>query len=347
MKKSIIISLHLLYWLSSLGLFSLFLFVTLRANTGILPNSPYLRVIIFQGIAKFLIFYLFYLFLFPAYLSKKKHVKFVSLGLISWIIISAPVMIYYSLKVTELINPNSYKTIYTTSYGISYALGILFSGVLGSLLKAFINWYSEIREKEQLVQKNLQSELALLKAQINPHFLFNTINNIDILIEKDPKTASKYLKQLSEIMRFMLYETHSDIISLTTEVEYIKKYIDLQKIRTANERYVNLTISGETDKLMIAPAIFIPFIENAFKHSTNKKIEDAININIILLGNNISFYCSNYFENSKSFKQEKSGLGIDLIRQRLNLIYNKKHDLEIIKTDNRFDVKLNIQLNDN
>lgn len=297
---------------------------------------------IIQGIANFLIFYLFYLFLFPAYLSKKKHVKFVSLGLISWILISAPVIIYYSLKVTELISPFSYKTVYTLSYGISYAVGILFSGILGSLFKAFVNWYSEIRVKEQLVQKNLQSELALLKAQINPHFLFNTINNIDVLIEKDPKTASKYLKQLSEIMRFMLYETQSNFIPLTTEVEYIKKYIDLQKIRTANEKYVKLTISGETDNLMIAPAIFIPFIENAFKHSTNKKIEDAININIRILGNNISFNCSDYFDNSKSFTQEKCGLGIDLIKQRLNLIYNDKHNLEIIKADNRFEVKLNI-----
>jgi two-component system, LytTR family, sensor kinase len=143
-------------------------------------------------------------------------------------------------------------------------------------------------------------------------------------------------------MRFMLYETHSDFIPLTTEVEYIKKYIDLQKVRTANEKYVNLTISGETNKLMIAPAIFIPFIENAFKHSTNKKIEDAININIIIIGNNIYFNCSNYLDNSKAFTQEKSGLGIDLIKQRLNLIYDDKHVLEIMKADNRFEVTLNI-----
>ncbi len=144
-------------------------------------------------------------------------------------------------------------------------------------------------------------------------------------------------------MRFMLYEASSNLIPLTTELEYITKYIELQKIRTANERYVNLTISLENERLMIAPAIFIPFIENAFKHSTNKKIEDAINIIIETTGNEISFTCRNYFDNSKTFNQEKSGLGIDLIKQRLYLLYNDKHELDIIRTDNQFEVYLKIK----
>lgn len=287
---------------------------------------------------EFICFYVFYLLLFPAFLAKKRILLFIIIGLATWIILSLLSMILLKYLAFEHINGK--PPIYFWLMRISP--GILFSGIVGGLFKGFIAWYSEIRIKEQLVQKNLQSELALLKAQINPHFLFNTINNIDVLIEKEPKAASLYLKQLSDIMRFMLNDAPSELIPLTKELEYIIKYIELQKIRTANERYVNLTISGENEKLMIAPAIFIPFIENAFKHSTNKKIEDAINITIKIVGNNISFTCSNYFDNSKSFTQEKSGLGIDLIRQRLKLIYNDKHELDIIKTDNHFEVKLNI-----
>jgi LytS/YehU family sensor histidine kinase len=222
--------------------------------------------------------------------------------------------------------------------------GILSAGIAGCLFKGFISWYSEIRIKEQLVQKNLRSELALLKAQINPHFLFNTINNIDVLIEKDPKAASQYLKQLSDIMRFMLNDVPSEFIPLTKELEYITKYIELQKIRTSNEKYVKFTIIGANEKLMVAPAIFIPFIENAFKHSTNKKIENAIDIKIEITDFELSFTCINFYDNSNTFVQEKSGLGIDLIKQRLQLLYKDKHDLDIIKTDNKFEIKLRIRL---
>jgi LytS/YehU family sensor histidine kinase len=210
------------------------------------------------------------------------------------------------------------------------------------MFRGFLSWYADIRVKEQLIRKNLQSELALLKAQVNPHFLFNTINNIDILIGKDPVTASRYLKQLSEMMRFMLYETSYELIPLKKELEYISKYIELQKIRTSNEKYVNLSVSGKSENLLVAPAIFIPFIENSFKHSTNKKIEDAINISIEIADNDISFTCSNYFDSARSFIQDKSGLGIDLIKQRLQLLYGDRQKLEIIKHDNLFEVRLKI-----
>ena len=286
----------------------------------------------------FICFYVFYLYLFPLFLARKRIWLFVIFGLSTWIILSLlSILISKSFSIDLLSGKDAVWIIIG-----NYIPTVLFSGVVGCLLKGFISWYSEIRIKEQLIQKNLKTELALLKAQINPHFLFNTINNIDILIGKDAKAASAYLKQLSEIMRFMLYDVSSDFIPLIKELEYIKKYIDLQRIRTANEKYVNFTIIGDTKELMIAPAIFIPFIENAFKHSTNKKIENAINIRIEIIENDLSFSCINFFDNSNSFTQEKSGLGIDLIKQRLQLLYKDKHELDIIKTDNRFEVKLKI-----
>lgn len=343
MKKSIVVLLHFLYWAPKFGMTIFYLFALSSGNNRGLNFNGASGIQVSIFIAELISFYLFYFYLFPSFLAKKKFTFFILLGFAASIILSLPSLISYINLYPNLLNNNrmGFKSVIISLIAIPSS--IIFSGILGSLLKGFINWYSEIRLKEQLAQKNLQSELALLKAQINPHFLFNTINNIDILIEKDPKTASKYLKQLSEIMRFMLYETSSDLIPLTTELEYIAKYIELQKIRTANERYVNFTITGENEKLMIAPAIFIPFIENAFKHSTNKKIEDAINISIKIAGNDISFTCRNYFDNSKTFTQEKSGLGIDLIKQRLKLIYNDKHELDIIKTANQFEVKMKIK----
>ena len=340
MKKSIVGFLHLIYW-GPRFIETISIIIFFSHKSGVINPISFQRLN--ELLPGFICFYIFYFLLFPEFLAKKRIPQFLLYGLITWITITIFTLIVWAGLSNIRLNDKNLVFNISIIQSLTVAFGILLAGVMGCLFKGFVTWYSELRIKEELLQKNLQSELALLKAQINPHFLFNTINNIDVLIEKEPKTASKYLKQLSEMMRFMLYESSSDLIPLTTELEYIKKYIDLQKIRTANERYVNLTISGETDKLMIAPAIFIPFIENAFKHSTNKKIEDAINITIKIVWNNISFNCSNYFDNSKSFTQEKSGLGIDLIRQRLKLIYKDNHELDIIKTDDHFEVKLNIK----
>lgn len=281
-------------------------------------------------------FYIFYLLLFPKFLEKEKILPFILWGIITWLTLSGLSLLMLKISPFKEMSDKLLTRIWE-SRNIP---GILTAGIIGSLFRGFITWYSEIRVKEQLIQKNLRSELALLKSQINPHFLFNTINNIDVLIERDTKAASAYLKKLSEIMRFMLYDVSSDFIPLAKELEYIQKYIDLQKIRTSNEKYVNYEIKGNDPGILIAPAIIIPFIENAFKHSTNKKIEDAITITIEIKESDVTFRCINYFDNSKSTIMEKSGLGIDLITQRLQLIYKDKHRLITTKTENIFDVTL-------
>jgi sensor histidine kinase YesM len=214
------------------------------------------------------------------------------------------------------------------------------------LIRAFLNWYSDIFYKRQLEKKNLETELALLKAQINPHFLFNTLNNIDVLITKDADTASVYLKKLSDILRFMLYESPTEKIMLSKEVEYISKYIELQKIRTSNNNYVTFEVEGDAEHILIAPMLFIPFIENAFKHSVNKKIDSAIEVRLIANESAIIFQCSNAYDASAMQTQPKSGLGLELIKNRLKLLYKDNYNLQIDKTDNRFSVNLTISIND-
>jgi two-component system, LytTR family, sensor kinase len=185
----------------------------------------------------------------------------------------------------------------------------------------------------------------LVKSQLDPHFLFNTINNIDILILKNATQASDYLNKLSDIMRFMLYETKTDRISLSSELEYIKKYIELQKIRTANSNYIKLSVTGTCEGKTIAPMVFIPFIENAFKHTTNKKLEHAITISISIEENVISFICENKYNTTSKKEQENNGLGNDLIQKRLNLIYPEKHKLNIINQNGLYSVYLVINGN--
>ncbi len=185
-------------------------------------------------------------------------------------------------------------------------------------------------------------EMALVKAQLDPHFLFNTLNNIDVLIEKNPKEASHYLKKLSDIMRFMLYQTKGEEIPLTKELEYIEKYIELQKIRTANPNYVHFAVSGEPKEKKVAPMVFIPFIENAFKHSKNKKIDHAVGIDIQIEDHSIVFKCQNKFQPHQLSSNGENGLGNDLIQKRLQLLYPEKHTLVAGRQNGHYNVELTI-----
>jgi LytS/YehU family sensor histidine kinase len=217
------------------------------------------------------------------------------------------------------------------------------AGLAALILKGFITWIKEIKLKEELKQKNHETEMALIKSQLDPHFLFNTLNNIDVLILKDASEASNYLNKLSDILRFMLYETKTNEILLKKEIEYIEKYIELQKIRTANSNYVNFKVEGNPSNITIAPMVFIPFIENAFKHSTNKKIDNAITVQLFINDKNIRFVCENKFDPNLNMVQESNGLGNNLIQKRLHLIYPEQHTLELDKQINLYSVKLTIK----
>jgi LytS/YehU family sensor histidine kinase len=218
----------------------------------------------------------------------------------------------------------------------------LICGTVALVIKGFITWFNEIKLKEALKVKNHEMEMALIKSKLDPHLLFNTINNIDALIIKDAVEASNYLNKLSDIMRFMLYETMAEKILLSQEIEYIEKYIALQKIRTANLNYVHFAVTGAIGNRFIAPMVFIPFIENAFKHTTNKKLENAIIVNILIADKTIQLVCENKFDLRSSVQQPNSGLGNDLIQKRLKLIYPGKHILEVHKNNSLYSVNLTI-----
>jgi two-component system LytT family sensor kinase len=247
--------------------------------------------------------------------------------------------------IQQLIAPNYWGI--NWYWAFSYFLLNVYAAFIACLIKAFLNWYSDIFYKRQLEKKNLETELALLKAQINPHFLFNTLNNIDILIEKDAATASVYLKKLSDILRFTLYESPSETVALSEEIKYIGQYIELQKIRTSNTDFVSFTVEGSADNLRIPPMLFISFIENAFKHCTDKKINNAIEIDIAIGDGEVHFTCSNAYDQAAQLMQPKSGLGLDLIQNRLKLLYKENYQLKIDKTEERFTVTLTVKLHDN
>lgn len=353
MKKSIVILLHIGFWLCYLLLIGIMLAVFYRSSNPSVDQTArilnaFKSLFLFAFLPSFLTFYGSYFIVFPKYLQQKKFFHSFILGIL--ISISASTIAYlvmrYLIESGFLMDMdkggvNGRSTAVRTILFMSFIASIAGLGAL--IIKGFITWFNEIKLKEQLKQKNHETEMALIKSQLDPHFLFNTLNNIDVLILKDATEASNYLNKLSDILRFMLYETKTDEILLRKEIEYIEKYIELQKIRTANLNYVSFEVIGNPANIAIAPMVFIPFIENAFKHSTNKKIGNAITVQLVINKDNIIFVCENKYDANRKLMQQSNGLGNDLIKKRLNLIYPEQHLLELDKKTNLYIVKLTIK----
>ena len=337
MKRSFVIAIHVGFWLAY---FLLLLLIIVAATQGF-TSGPNLGYIIKIGIPfavlpSFCAFYLFYFFLFPTYIQTRKIVLSFLYGVLISIASALVGLLLSLLFGTKMLLASSFGPFFTM------ALIGLFAGVMSIIIKGFITWYSEIKLKEELTSKNHQMELALVKSQLDPHFLFNTINNIDILILKDAQLASEYLNKLSDILRFMLFETKTEKIALSKEIEYIEKYIALQKIRTSNDSFVNFTVSGNVSNQLISPMLFIPFIENAFKHVSSKKTENAIVVSFLIEENKIRFECENTYNKNTKLPLEYNGLGNELIKKRIELMYPEKHNLTIKSQNNSYKVNLEL-----
>jgi sensor histidine kinase YesM len=350
MKKSAIILLHIGYWLCYLLLFAVFA-LFLQANSIFRGASLLIFLSVFAFIPGIIAFYSFYFLLFRQFLKQKRIIA-LSLasiaiaavcGLLGWLLLNLAWKYIGPVNKVPLDYGGVSEIIGLT---VAISLNALLNGLVALVTRGFINWYADIKLKEELNKKNYETELALIKSQINPHFLFNTINNIDILIEKDAIKASAYLNKLSGLLRFMLYETKSDLVPLAKELSYIEKYIDLQKIRNSNPDYIDFSVTGEPNGIMIAPMLFIPFIENAFKHAENKKAGNTIHTGFLIEKGMLTFHCKNGYALLPAVKPDHSGLGNELIKKRLQLLYPGKHVLEITDKNGTYSIKLVLTINE-
>lgn len=342
MKKSFKILLHIGFWLGYLFLMAIVLFAAFRGQDIDPVDSAY-YLSFTAGVAiipPVFSFYSHYYYLFLNYLRKRKI----------WLSIAGSIFLSSAATIAGLffLRLGSAEAFTCVTEGFRYAGTFTFGistvfGLIGLVIKGFLTWYEELKMKEELIEKTHRMEMALVKSQLDPHFLFNTINNIDILISKNAKEASRYLNQLSDIMRFMLYETKADEIALSQELEYIEKYIQLQKIRTSNGNYVHYEVSGSCTAKKVAPMVFIPFIENAFKHSGNKKLDHAVDIAIQIEEEVIHFSCQNKYETRKTASNGYNGLGNELIKRRLKLLYPQKHSLDVAHQNGTYSVNLSIR----
>ncbi len=218
--------------------------------------------------------------------------------------------------------------------------------ILGVNFRSVFGWIEQKKLHGQLEKQNLESELNLLKAQLNPHFLFNTLHNIDSLIYENQDKASQSLVKLSDMMRYMLTDAKSDFVDIEKEINYVENYLSLEKLRLKNEAFLNYVITGNRPNTKIAPMTMIPFIENAFKHSVDSNVDNGIKISIAINKNKLNFICENLFDNNDTEKDKGHGIGLETVKKRLELIYGNKHNLSVCPENPVFKVMLEIQLNE-
>ncbi|MFN8241814.1 MAG: histidine kinase [Bacteroidales bacterium] len=216
--------------------------------------------------------------------------------------------------------------------------------VFFSLGLRVIERHSKIEQvQKELEKEKLNSELAFLKNQISPHFFFNTLNNIYSLIGINPDDSREAVLKLSKMMRYMLYESEKGDTRLSSEIEFMSNYIDLMKLRLSERVSLRVIFPDKYEDIAIPPLIFIPFIENAFKHGISFRENSAIEIRLSSSGKTIEFSCINNVPRVLEPKrQDAPGIGLDNVKKRLGLLFPGKHELRINRSESVYEVQLRI-----
>lgn len=332
MKRGLIVFIHFLFWFLTLlvGLLPLFTVTDPMIVRRSLIQEVFIDLFCFGA------FYISYFFVTNLLLKKK--IKLFVLAFISFVtvysfaIISFYHPLIYRLIVIKNTIPYAWWYLSIFSYHFVYALW-------GTMFRFTIDWFKTKQKQKDLEKQNVTSELALLRSQINPHFLFNTLNNINSFVDREPEKASYGIVKLSEIMRYMLYQANTDKIPLDYEINYIKSYIDLQKLRVKDPNFVSFAVHGSTSSVFIPPMLLMPFVENAFKHGKKQDVSPGIIINLMIDDKTLEFEVSNYIMPKYEGAETEGGFGMKNILRRLELIYNDRYKLDI-KNDNEMFVIL-------
>jgi two-component system, LytTR family, sensor kinase len=336
MKLYLKIIIHAIYWLVY-GSFSLAFSMAQQGNGWPLLSdiTPHYFINFVWAVVAFYLFY----FYFIRFFERKQFFLYLIFSVL------------LSIAITFAFLP-IHKIFYRSFNLLDYRIfGPPMSGTFiilqcGILVRGFENWFSNIQLKAELENKNLKNELELLKAQVNPHFLFNTLNNIDSLITKEPAKASKALITLSDIMRYMLYETTGPEVDLSREISHIRNVISLQSLRFRQPDYVSFILNGSPENHQIAPLIFIPFIENAFKYAHYSGELPVVTIRFDITERGILFACINFFDPKKAeVLSSNRGLGLSNLRKQLSLLYPGRHELKVEKKNTKFEAVLQIDIN--
>lgn len=318
---------------------SLAIVIDLPHSFASLKEPSELTYYIVTRIFPLIVFYTCYFWLVPAYLAPKKIMAFF---VFVFLLVNVVTFTGYTILqlVHNLFDGKGFHLFYRLRMHFSGVIAMSVAATFGTVFRIVTGWFEEMQNARILGEEKLRSELMLLKAQVNPHFLFNTLNNIDSLIHTDQARASEALIKLSSLLRYVIYDAVKDKVPLRMELEHIEGYIDLQKLRYSRNNSISLEITGDPDGKMIAPVLFLPFIENAFKHTTSEGIAKGMNVSFSIRENSIDFYCSNFLTPIE--KTGIGGFGLENIVKRLEMQYPGHYKLQSGRSAEKYITRLTI-----
>lgn len=329
---------HIIFWLGYF-IFNVIRFGSLNddywysVKSNLLVEFP-LNIII----TYFTIYYLI-----PKYILKKKYIQF-------FFYFTSSLTLFYFLKtgltyflVTKNIWPEEegIRKAFTFNHIVEVTIGYIYVVTFVSAIKLTYDWINEKRRNEELKKIQLQTELNFLKNQIQPHFFFNTLNNLYALVIAKSDTAPDVVLKLSEIMQYVLYEAKEAKVNMLKSLNYTMNYLDLEKIRYGDKVKSSIDIKGNIDNIDVPPLLFLPFIENCFKHGTQNNDDIIVEIYFEIIGNFLYFTVENTFDN-QNITPTNHGIGIQNVKRRLQLLYPGNFMLKNEIKENKYIVNLKI-----
>lgn len=336
MKRSWQIFWHITFWICMISFF-----MFLGYSGAKMPMKTLVVVFVVFGAINIGLFYLNYLLLIPKYLDAKKYKEY-TIYIIGVLIAFALIKYGVAIMFKTIALERAGKIIGFWQYTFSTLFTSIIFVFLSTVLKFTIDWFLNERIQRDLENQRLTAELSFLKSQINPHFLFNSLNSIYSLAYQKSDTTPEAILKLSEIMRYMLYECNDNKVELTKELQYLQNYIDLQKIRFGNKAFINFEVKGEVTNQHIVPLLLISFIENAFKHGIANDAASPIKLKINLEDGHLYFFIQN--KKHTHNRDSSGGIGLNNVRRRLDLLYPGKYNLEIRDEADTYTVQLSLVL---
>lgn len=323
-----------------------FLFWVYVLSPGVTQTDFYINSFVIVAIHAVVSYFNIY-FLFPVFLQKRVYVNYciaIVLAISLGALVEAAVFTFINTIGSEFKSGLlSLRFLLSTAMAITYTTAITMS------LKLVKHWYEKEQLAKELAKLNTETELKYLKSQINPHFLFNSLNSVYSLALQKSDLAPDLILKLSDILRYILYEGSEKKVSLTQELKYLQSYLELEKVRHGSRMHLDIIVKGDTDSKEIAPMLMIPFVENSFKHGLGKdKAKGYVKVEVDSRENDLYFSIANSKpENGSQVSQQvgyQGGIGLINVQKRLNLLYPQKHSLQVVSSSHEFKVDLNIKL---
>ncbi len=327
---------HSIFWLVLLVL--LMLIEGVERGFWFTFSNEIINVFFFAAIVYFNLNYLI-----PSYLSKNRFLTYAGLLVLAALIITPLKMIVFYFKFSGY--PALQSQLVANQFG--YFLTTFLIAGFSTLFKIITDWVRTMQEKQELETRTMQTELRFLKSQINPHFLFNTLNSLYALTLKKSDKAPEIVIKLSEMMRYMLYECNEKRVLLSNEIHYIRNYLDLEQLRQGHHVDIKLEVEGNVSDQKIAPLMFIPFIENSFKHGLSNQIQHGfVHMRMKVDHYKVDFYIENSKPDALPHQDHRrsGGIGLVNVRRRLDIMYPDNYELTIHDNPKSYAVNLKLDL---